>query len=242
MATSHHRAEDAQPNEQGSYRRPSAPPQLVQVSGSQVPLQQQQQRSDATLSSAQKGRGGRSGSSYRGRGGQLKISKPRWQASGRGTTAGGWADAQASTQPGAPIASGGNSYSVAGGSNGGASRKGKEREYNPWDGGASFGSTDRPPPPSSATARPSHPLPARPYFPPSAYANVPTGPSASSYANTSAREAYGYSRAPQALATPIPVPANPTPKVPRLYVSHLPPGTTEQEVRSLFARYGSMYV
>lgn len=236
VATSHHRPEDVAPNESTSrsLRRPSAPPQLVQVDSLPRP-----QDANAPASSSTSSRGGRQGNSCRTRGSSLFIHKPRGAgAAGRATKAGGWSDASPPSRPRAAVA---GSYGSLG-----TGWKGKERETEPYNN--STYSAGGPKPPFASTS--SHPLPARPTFPPSSYADIPTGPSSSSYANTSAREAYGYSRPnaphyappPQPLASPIPVPANPLPRTPKLYISHLPPGTAEQHVRSVFARYGSMYV
>lgn len=229
LATSHHRAEDAQPNDATTllHRRPAAPPQLVSASQVASTSNLEAQSTTRGAPAGAGAAGGRVGARYKsGRGGNLLIQRPR--DGGQQRTAGGWSDGPSQR------------YHAQDGNG-----KGKEREqvYYPTAPGGSFAPAPwgRGPPLGAG-------LPLRPAFSsnpyPSSSASFPA--STSSYANTSARSAYGYPsrnsrNIPSAPApTVIAVPANPLPKVPRLYVSGLPVGVGEKEVRDVFRKYGSM--
>jgi hypothetical protein len=232
IATSHHRAEDAQPNEAANSTRQHAPPQLQLATSSSS--------ADARPRDANWG-GTRGRGSSRGRGGaasrggpfsRLFIKKPT--GIGRGSMAGGWADS-----PRSAIASREVAVAAAGPSQG----KGKERERDPpFHPDGFFAPAPRSQPRTFYSSEQStlggqQRLPPPINFPPSASssANLPCSISPAPILRGPRNSTI--IRAP----APIPPPTNPTFNS-RLYVSHIPTGTTENQLRSLFDPFGTMYV
>lgn len=223
-STSHHRPEDAQPNESVAFHRPQAPPQIAVVPPPPPPLAPFPRPPQQNSSARGRGRGALVGGGRgRGTGSNASIFMPR-KGAGRGSVAGSWAP---SSRPGGASASSAFPAPPQGPS-GLSTSKGKEKEVAPS-------------------------LPSRPAFPMS----VPAPPSAPSRPAkaSSAPTFYGVPKGPRASyppATAVSVPQNAAyvPRAPvqpagtsaRLFISSIPNGATADELRYIFAPYGTMYV